>query len=148
MNKKLILLIILSVIAVFALIRGLTVPSKRKYEAPPAPYGKEAGGAAIVQRRAPRSDKGAWGRNPFASSPVASHGPVSRRGDFLLNGIMWDEKKPSAIINGDMVMVGDSVGSYKVVDISKDRVILTDGQDELVLDISPLTATEKGPRGE
>jgi len=48
---------------------------------------------------------------------------------FALTGILWDEVKPLAIIDGEVVKKGDKVGSKVIVDIKEDRVILSDGQE-------------------
>lgn len=67
-----------------------------------------------------------WGRNPFVFSSAVSQ-------DFILGGILWDVNKPAAIINGEVVAQGDSVGSCVVVDIQPDRVILSDGEKDTEL---------------
>ena len=67
-----------------------------------------------------------WGRNPFAFSSAVSQ-------DFILGGILWDVNKPAAIISGEVVVKGDSVGSYVVVEVQPDRVILNDGKKDTEL---------------
>jgi hypothetical protein len=86
---------------------------------------------AIVStnRRAKKSSYPSWGRNPFSpqAAPIrASRGPI-------LNGIMWDREKPMAIINDNIVKVGDRVGLNLVVDIKQDKVILNDGTHDFEL---------------
>ena len=46
---------------------------------------------------------------------------------------MWDKEKPIAIINGEIIKVGDNVGGNIVVDIKQDRVILNDGAKDFEL---------------
>lgn len=53
--------------------------------------------------------------------------------DFILGGILWDVNKPAAIISGEVVAKGDSVGSYVVVEVQPDRVILNDGEKDIEL---------------
>jgi hypothetical protein len=44
--------------------------------------------------------------------------------DIRLEGIAWDEVKGSiAIVNGEIVKEGDSLGSMKILKIGKDSVI-------------------------
>jgi hypothetical protein len=47
---------------------------------------------------------------------------------FSLSGIVWDPKNPVAIINGEVMHVGDSVDGKKILEIKKDRVILGEGE--------------------
>ena len=50
-----------------------------------------------------------------------------------LNGIVWDEENPKAIINGAIIGIGDKLGVNTIVDIKKDRVILNDGAADFEL---------------
>lgn len=57
----------------------------------------------------------------------------SNESDELLKGIVWDEKKPYAIIGAHVVVVGDYVDDKKVTEISQDTVILEyEGQYEVL----------------
>ncbi len=53
--------------------------------------------------------------------------------DFTLNGIMYIRERPRAIINGDVVEVGESVGEAKVTAINKDSVLLNYNDREITL---------------
>jgi hypothetical protein len=68
-------------------------------------------------------------RDPFLKQAAVS----SVRGGPSLSGIAWDEEDPTAIINGRIARRGDNVDGYVVVDIKKDRVILSDGTQDLEL---------------
>ncbi len=69
-----------------------------------------------------------WGENPFiidrhggqSSVEAAPVGPT-------LSGILWDPSNPCAVINGHLVGVGDHVEGCRVVEITKDEVVLSDG---------------------
>jgi len=74
----------------------------------------------------------AWRRNPFTRG--AALGELS---GLQLSGILWDPTAPIAVINGQTVGVGQDVDGYQVVDISPDRVSLTDGTQTFQLTISP-----------
>jgi len=65
-------------------------------------------------------------RDPFtAVSIISVEGP---RSEISLTGILWDKAKPLAIIDGNVVKKGQRVGNKTVVDIKRDRVILSDGE--------------------
>lgn len=63
-----------------------------------------------------------WGRCPFCGKIYSGRegGPI----DLKLTGIVWDEKKPQALINDLIVKEGDSVGHFRVIKIFKDKVQL------------------------
>jgi len=73
-------------------------------------------------------------RDPFTAAPLVSE--RNMQPGFALTGILWDKIKPLAIIDGEVVKKGSRVGNKMVVDIKRDRVILSDGQDlfEIKLD--------------
>ncbi len=54
---------------------------------------------------------------------------------FSLEGITFDLKNSSAIINGDVFQVNSTVGGYKVKKILSDSVILSDGTVDHVLSL-------------
>ena len=65
-------------------------------------------------------------RDPFTSALIVSEKTLKSGID--LTGILWDKDKPLAIIDGDIVKKGERVGTKTIVDIKRDRVILSDGQ--------------------
>ena len=76
------------------------------------------------------------------SAPIESSRP-------MLRGILWDAGGHSiALINDLEAKVGDTVGDYQVQEIRHDAVVLTNGAEELVLEISfeapPSSATTGG----
>ena len=107
--------------------------------------GKTAPGKPPVQQQAPflqlppapAADGTEWGNNPFIADRSGSKGAVSRSGDaeeeISLQGVLWDPKAPTAIINNRVVGVGDPVGSWRVVEIQKGEVVLSDGINSRVL---------------
>ncbi|MFC1646610.1 hypothetical protein ACFL2Y_05500 [Candidatus Omnitrophota bacterium] len=126
-NKKLIILIVLGVLAISSLIYGIVTPSKVRrglrtekrviHKKEEATITKSITPAA---RRVKRSDYDSWGRSPFTLKKVVDK-------TIRLNGIVWDEHIPKAIINDYIVGIGDTIGENTVVDIKQDRVILSDG---------------------
>lgn len=65
-------------------------------------------------------------RDPFTAALIVSEKTLKSGVD--LTGILWDKEKPLAIIDGDIVKKGERVGTKTIVDIKRDRVILSDGK--------------------
>ena len=72
-----------------------------------------------------------WGRNPFTL--VRSDVGERTRGNLVLHGIIWDEAKPCAIINGIVVSCGEKVGGCTVISIEKNNVTMDDGTSQYKL---------------
>ena len=68
-----------------------------------------------------------WGRNPFllGAQPV----------EMVLQGIIWDPVTPQALINDQIVGVGDWVQKMQVIDIQNQKVILSDGTKTIELGV-------------
>jgi hypothetical protein len=133
-NKKLPLLIVVSIIAVFSLFYGIFTPSRTKRNLLTKDTGFQKTivsekGIIFLTRRAKRSDYSYWGRNPFSISGA----PIRRFGGLTINGILWDKKNPLAIINERIVKIGDKIDGNTVVGIEQDRVILNDGSKDIEL---------------
>ncbi len=75
-----------------------------------------------------------WGRNPFAwLQRDEKAGGVS---NLTLFSIMWDDKGArAATINESIVRVGDKITDKTVKQIEQNRVILTDGTKDYVLEL-------------
>ncbi len=54
---------------------------------------------------------------------------------FTLEGITFDAKNPTAIINGDVFQTNSEVGGYKVKKILSDSVVLSDGIEDHLLSL-------------
>jgi hypothetical protein len=83
----------------------------------------------FAKRCAKRSEFNAWGRDPFSLEKKAS----KQESKLELRGIVWDEKNPQAIINGDIVRKGDQIGNNRVVEVKRDVVVLNDGTKDFTL---------------
>jgi type IV pilus assembly protein PilM len=68
-------------------------------------------------------------KNGSGDTPVMIIPEKSLAPEIVLTGIFWDKEKPLAIINGKVVEQGQPVGNKRVVEIKRDRVILSDGQN-------------------
>ncbi|MCK5580234.1 MAG: hypothetical protein KAJ18_03070 [Candidatus Omnitrophica bacterium] len=65
-------------------------------------------------------------RDPFFPAPRRTADETSS--DLHLMGIAWDSVTPTAIINNRIVQIGTRIDKYTVIDIQKDRVILSGEQ--------------------
>lgn len=123
-DKKVIILCVLAVLAIGSLSYGILTPAKGK-------SGRVIPGRTVTEtttlinlekldfipRRALKSSHASWGKDPFVLSSEKSSG-------IVLNGILFDKLMPAAIINSQVVKVGDIIGEYTVVDITPEKVIL------------------------
>lgn len=114
-----------------------------------APRGSASSATSAVGRRAyvepadlaMTSD---WGRNPFFTPreiwalanyrPVYINEPSIAPGDLVLSAIVMDSTgRRVAVINGDVVSVGDAVAGMEVVDMWDDAVVFRlDGRRHVV----------------
>ena len=87
----------------------------------------------LAQREAQRlrASELNWNRDPF------TRGRTGAVGGFTLSGILWDTQQPIAIINGQMLRVGEELDGYRVADIGQDHASLTDGTHTYQLLIAP-----------
>ena len=115
-------------------------PSEPAFQEPPAASIEEGQAEAaellpLPTQRAAQRERAAqlgWTRDPF------THGAgVGLAGGFALSGILWDATAPIAMVNGQMVGVGDTIEGYRVTEIRIDRVVLSDGQQTHELLVSP-----------
>lgn len=132
-DKKIIVLIILGIGAVISLIYGIGAPSGMK-RAPavgdltgikPVPSERAL---VIIPRKQARTSFLSWERNPFIPVKDAAE-------SLILEGIIWNEQVPKAIISGEIVAVGDFVEGSKIIAIEKDKVILGEGEKQFELNL-------------
>ncbi len=68
-----------------------------------------------------------WGADPFARhlSVIAQQADIVKQNKtYQLGGILYGELNSSAIINGNIRGVGESINEAKIIEILKDRVTL------------------------
>jgi len=70
-----------------------------------------------------------WERNPFVQG---SYGAL---GGFDLMGIFWDAGQAYAIINGEVLKIGDAIHDYRIIRIEQKIVTLTDGEEYFTLEL-------------
>lgn len=67
----------------------------------------------------------------------------ARSGSLQVEGIIYEGKgQSSVIIDGQILMVGDSIGDYRVIEIQSQHVVLKKGDDLYIL--SADSTLEKG----
>ena len=102
-----------------------------------APSAGESAPPALPDRSAQRetqrqeAERLAWARDPFTRGQAEGEGA-----SLTLSGILWDARQPLAIINGQMLQVGEECEGYRVVEITQNRASLTDGVQTLQLSIA------------
>lgn len=79
-----------------------------------------------------QSKKIEWGRDPFVLNPER---PAQKGGVFVLTAVMWDEKNPYAVINGEIAYIGKEINGYCVIKINKDNTVLKKGDQELTIEL-------------
>ncbi|MBI1953913.1 MAG: hypothetical protein HYS41_07305 [Candidatus Omnitrophica bacterium] len=133
-KKEKVVLAVLAALAAVVWVRGLTARPARPQRSAAAP---SLSGAAVrgagqgAQKMTSRFTE--WADSPFLverrgrPDTKAVQVPDSGGRALAVSGILWDPKGSSAIVNGLLVGVGDEVGGWKVLEIQRDKVVLTDG---------------------
>ncbi|MBI2093290.1 MAG: hypothetical protein HYT88_01000 [Candidatus Omnitrophica bacterium] len=71
-------------------------------------------------------------RDPFVFGPrreaAAQEGSLG-----VISGIIWDESSPLVMINGELVGIGQAVGSWKIIAIGPDTVTLQNSKRKINL---------------
>lgn len=73
--------------------------------------------------------------NP-AQKTVTAETEETHPPDFILNGVMYVEGTPQAIINGHILQVGDSMSGATVLSIDKDYVLLNINDSKVKLKLN------------
>jgi len=76
-----------------------------------------------------------WDKDPFypESSSTSSGTGIS---GVILNGIVWDTKNSYAIINNEIVKLGDKVNEMTVVEINEKNVVLDENGQKHTLELN------------
>lgn len=90
----------------------------------------------VKQPEYPKETDLEWLRDPFSGKFYTGY--KGDAADLKLAGILWDKEKPQAIINNEVVSVGNSISSYIVVEIKQYSVVLTDGSNVFELKLENL----------
>jgi len=54
-------------------------------------------------------------------------------GGLLLEGVIYSEESPVAIINQEVLKCGEEIGGYRVLEINEKEVVLKKDKDEFIL---------------
>lgn len=84
--------------------------------------------------KASLGDKVKWGRDPFLLD--ASKAKERGMEDLTLSGIVAGEQIPYAVINNEVVKLGDKVGVMTVIEINEDNVVLDENGQRHILELS------------
>ena len=129
-SNKLALFVVLMVTAVF-----VWVPKPRKARGVSSTISSVTLDQTIPVTRAmprKRTEFVDWGRNPFAWPQ--KKGVMDRVFNLKLFCIIWNDKEAHAVINEIIVGVGSKITDKTIKRIEPNRVILTDGTKDYVLE--------------
>jgi len=117
------------------LLRKIISKEIIKMDATAAVDMKQETGSDRYQKAMKDEDSMPWGRDPFSEKAAIVGGDLAIS-DLKLEGILFHYGNvPRAIINGELVGEGDKIGVITVVKISKDDVIVTDGDKDYKLQL-------------
>ncbi len=135
-NSKLVILFVLMTVVIF-----VWIPKGKKTEdvssnTSSAAFDQAIPMISVVPRK--RTEFVGWPRDPFAKlqTEIKEEKKIGSVSALKLGAIMWDDKNPSAFINGKFVSAGDKIDDKAVKQIERNRVILTDGTNDYVLKLS------------
>lgn len=85
-----------------------------------------------------------WERDPFAAPQVMAS--LVKAVNLTLNGILWDENTPRAIVNEKTLHKGDTIYGYTVLDIKPRSVLLKTGEKNIELQVFRAVIPEPAPK--
>jgi len=75
-----------------------------------------------------------WGRDPFF---MDSNNAIEQdMGDLILNGTVSDKNNPYAIVNNDIVKLGDKINGMVVIEINEKNVVLEQNGQKHTLELN------------
>ena len=74
-----------------------------------------------------------WSRDPFVAQQALA--TIIKAVNLTLKGILWDEKRPKAIVNEKTLLEGDTIYGYTVVQIKPRSVVLKTGEKNIELQV-------------
>ncbi len=80
-----------------------------------------------------------WGPDPFLPKVRIDQGSGNTSGQkYILTAVILGGEKPAAVIDGEVVHVGEKIGSNRVVKILKDSVVLKGSSGLVEVPLKPL----------
>lgn len=86
-----------------------------------------------------------WGTDPFKRKPgmyIETKDIKKKDDNYVLNGIIYDEDDPQAMINGEKASLGKVIGGRTVIEIGQYYVLLQEGDSILELILPEGNANE------
>jgi len=129
-NKKLAILTVLAVVVIFV----WTPKGKKAKDVSSTTSSVTVEQAIPVTKAVPRkrTEFIDWGRNPFSFSQRKKG--ANGIPNLTLSCVIWSDGEGLALINESIVRVGDKIADKTIKQIEHNRVILTDGTKEYVLE--------------
>lgn len=95
------------------------------------------GGAGVITSSVEADEGLPWKRCPFSGRIYSGYSPPvqSSSAGLTLSGIIWDNERPTAIINDKIVSTGANIAGYTVIEIKSDKVILSDGSRDFEIKV-------------
>jgi len=142
MEKQEELLLILIVVLAIAISVGITYDLRREIKSvhildekvsakQPSLIEEQSSGKSLFLTLEEKAKRITVERDPFTKIPIDA--PEEAEPVLVLNGVLWDEESPSAMINEKIVAQGDTIHDHVVVEIKKDRVIVNNGMEDIEL---------------
>ena len=91
----------------------------------------KSAGVPLIEVIYEEDDGMEWIRCPFCGKLYIDGGG----GVIALSGILWDVKDSKAVINGEIVGIGDEINKYSVVDIDRNSVVLNNGTKDIEISL-------------
>lgn len=121
------------IIFIFLIANHLSRPINSKVVSKAEPYITLESAMTAVSETASGNNV-EWGRDPFSLG--ASNVQKLGMEDLALNGIMADKENPYAIINNDVVKLGDKVNGMTVIEINEKNVVLEQNGQKHTLELN------------
>jgi len=134
-NKKLAILIVFAAATILVWIPKGKNANDVSLNISTASFGQTI--ALIKATPKKRTEFVGWPRDPFAEPQMKEkeENTVGSVSDLKFDATVWDDRESSAFINGNFVSTGDKIDGKTVKQIEHDRVILTDGTNDYVLEL-------------
>lgn len=134
MEKQKIEYIITGVMVVILLLLLTTMLKKKTKKVPEEIQQQEAitesTGTKVYMPKLPQ--KLTWGRDPFVLYSRKAKGSMV---PFVLSAVIYDEKEPHAVINNEIVTIGQKIEGYSVIKINEKTAVLKKEDKELRLEL-------------
>ena len=127
---------LVSVLVILLLVYGLkaSLQYSRKHDGTPVPVKQSEEQSPAQKKTIDGSDLNVFGSQTHKLDPINFMGP--RQSLLVLNGIMYVENRPQAIINGQVLEEGDKVSGATVLAIERDCVLLDLNDTNIRLEIN------------